>query len=507
MAEEKTEAINRRITTELELRALEYISEGVMVVGSGGRVVYVDRAMRRILGWESETVPDLEYADQRIQIGVGRRLSSALELARQEGSWEGDASAVTPDGHAILLQLRIVRLQEGAEQAAMLVVARDVTRERTLERQLLQSQQMELLDNVSIALAHEFRNLLTVILAYTAMLEEPSHQGAIEEAVRGIRNCVDMANELTQRLLSLTRFRGPSAEPVEVQRLIDDVAAVMRKVVPRNVEVLKPENLEIPAITGDRTVLYRALLNLCLNARDAMPQGGTLSLEADVVEVTLEEVRDFGARRPGKYVVLSVTDTGVGMTEDIKRRVFEPFFTTKSGGTGLGLSAVKHGIESLGGWVKVYSESGKGSCFRLYVPAAEAGMPEAEAEAPLPSGAGKVVLIVDDDALALRVMGKCLERAGYRVLSASSGEAAVETFRRKAEEIAAVIVDVVMPFMNGEEVYRHLKEIRQDVRVLAVSGFPPSTARRIFDVEGVPFVSKPYSCAALLRKLDDLLKS
>jgi len=499
----------RRDPTELELRALDYISEGVMVVGAGDEILYLDPAMRRILGAERGRVslPDVE---QRIQISGGKSFSSGLEICRRRGSWNGEGSAVTGDGHALLLQLRMVRLEEERFPASVVVVMRDVTHERILEKQLLQSQQMELLDNVSIAVAHEFRNLLTVILAYTAMLEES--QGAEEQvqaAVRGIRESVATANELTARLLSLTRVRGPTAEPVEVQQLIDDVVAVMRKVVPRNIQVLKPENLRINAVSGDRNVLYRALLNLCLNARDAMPEGGTLSLEADVVEVSAEDVEAVGARAPGRYVVISVTDTGVGMTAEIMKRIFEPFFTTKSGGTGLGLSAVKHGIEELGGWVKVYSEPGKGSCFRLYLPAVadEAVVAREREEAPLPSGEGKLILAVDDDALALRVMEKCLQRLGYRVLGAGSGEEALSLFRRQGDEIAAVVIDVVMPFMNGEELYRELRKLKPGVKALAVSGFPPETARRIFAVEGVPFVSKPYACSRLGRELAALLEA
>lgn len=492
---------------DLERKALEYISEGVMIISAAGRVIYMDRAMRRMLEVEDAAGEvDLEELDRRIQIGMGRPLSWVLKGRGRAGSWEGEASAVTADGHAVLLHLKCLGLEAEDGRRVHLIIARDVTRERILERQLLQSQQMELLENVSLAVAHEFRNLLTVILAYAAMIEETPLGKEMPEVVRGIRDGVSQANELTARLLSLTRRSGARSEPVAVQQLIDDVAAVMRKVLPRNVALLKPENLDIVPVMGDRNVLYRALLNLCLNARDAMPDGGTLSIEADLVEVGEDEVRDMGARAAGRYVVLSVTDTGVGMPPDILKRIFDPFFTTKRGGTGLGLSAVKHGIEELGGWVKVYSEPGKGSCFRLYVPAVAGAVSAAVEEAGrVPPGKGALILAVDDDALALRVMQKCLERWGYRVIVAGGGEDALTQFRRIADEVAAVVVDVVMPFMNGEEVYKELRRIKPDVKVLAVSGFPPDTARRIFHAEGVPFISKPYACSRLGRSLAELL--
>ena len=491
---------------DLELKALEYISEGVMVISVAGRVIYMDRAMGRILEEDAARELGLAELDRRIQVGMGRPFSWVLEQCARRGSWEGEGSAVTADGHAVLLRLKCLRLEGEDGRRVHLVIARDVTRERILEKQLLQSQQMELLENVSLAVAHEFRNLLTVILAYVAMIEETPLGKEMPEVVRGIRDGVSQANELTVRLLSLTRRAGTRSEPVAVQELIDDVAAVMRRVLPRSVTLLKPENVDILPAMGNRSVLYRALLNLCLNARDAMPEGGTLSMEADLVEVSEDDVSDMGARDAGRYVVLSVTDTGVGMTKEIRERIFDPFFTTKRGGTGLGLSAVKHGIEELGGWVRVYSEPGKGSCFRLYVPAVEAAVPAvAEETKRVPAGKGALILAVDDDALALRVMQKCLEKLGYRVITASSGEEAVAQFRRAADEVAAAVIDVVMPFVNGDEVYRELNRIKPGVRVLAVSGFPLDTARRVFRSEGVPFISKPYSCSHMGRSLAELL--
>lgn len=485
----------------LKAQALEYINDGVMIVDRTGHIMYADPSMRRIMSYEGSEVPDAGEVAERIQFAGGLHFDDILERVAEGGSWKGEASALSPDGHAVVMEVVARRLQDGQGRGmGAVIVARDVTKERMLEKQVIQSQQMELVENLSIGIAHEFKNLLTVILAYAAIVEERTVGMPVRDEVRGIIETVERANELTKRLLSLTRRNAPSREPVDVRRLLSDVVGVLQKTLPRNIRLYAPEGVELPFIAADSAILYRALLNLCLNARDAMPEGGTITIEADVVDLRSEDLASHEGRKPGRYVALSVTDTGVGMSEDVRRRIFEPFFTTKKNGTGLGLSVVQHTIHAMGGWVTVYSEEGVGTCFRLYIPVAggESSADSTTADGEI-SSHGETILVVDDDTLALSVACRCLERLGYRVIEAAGGEEALNAYRVRHDEIDLVVLDIVMPFMNGEEVYREMVKIDPEVRCLAVSGFAPRTAQELFRQPGVSFLSKPYTCGALGR--------
>ena len=497
----------------LQLRALDFINDGVLICDPGGQVVYVDPAMARILGMPLERFTDKSFDE----VAASLKFENALTLSEirksldESGMWHGEADVIGDRGQPLHLDVRL-RLLSDAEnrKLGIIMVVRDITRERSLERQVLQSQQMELIENLSIGIAHEFKNLLTVIMAYASLLQDQTRGQPMEKDVGKILEAAQMANELVSRLEAVTRHTPPRLEDVDVFDIIKDVEAVLRKTLPRNIAFFVPERAKLPKIHTDPAILYRAILNLCLNARDAMPDGGNLAIEADVVRVEHEDVAAHPDRMPGTYVTVSVTDTGHGMTPDVKRRIFEPFFTTKKGGTGLGLSVVQHLIHGMGGWLTVYSEPNLGSCFRIYVPTV-AGQHQpvvieetAPSSAPTPGGQ-EMLLVVDDDPLALAICQRLLRKAGYKVHKASGGEEALQWFRQHSQETDLVLLDVVMPYMNGEDVYREMVRIRPDIKILVVSGFTPKTAERLLHISGAKFLSKPYSITQLLQTVRDVL--
>ncbi|MBN1269219.1 MAG: response regulator [Kiritimatiellae bacterium] len=490
-------------TKLLQAKALEYVSDGVMILDPQGHVVYADPSMERMLGLAAADMrahPD--RIGHRLNFRSGLALNDVLAELDEKAAWTGEATCLSADEHAVLLDVTAQRLEnsEGESMGAILV-ARDVTRERTLETQVVQSQQMELVENLSIGIAHEFRNLLTVMLAYATLLKDETKGQACQQDAGNLMETIERANDLTKRLLAITRRASPRIEPVDVQKVIDDVVAVLQKSMPREIELGAPHDASVPPISADAAILYRALLNLCLNACEAMPKGGRISIEVDTVKVEQEDMDNWPDRLPGEYVTMAVTDTGEGMSMEVRKRIFEPFFTTKQHGTGLGLSVVQHSLASMGGWITVYSEPNLGSCFRLYIPVCKAaGRPAAVEDTTLVEGAG-TILAVDDDPLALNVARRCLEKAGYTVLSASSGEKAVATYRQHGQDIDLVLLDVVMPYMNGEEVYREIAKIRPDVKVLAVSGFTPKSAERLLQVPHIRFLGKPYTRGQLCREV------
>lgn len=493
----------------LPLKALDFINDGVLVADTTGKIIYADPAVGRMLGLAPSAMLDQQIElDGRLQFQGGLSFADILRVAEKEEQWVGEAIGLSEDNRALLLEVRVRPLKEAnGQRFGIIIVARDVTRERSLEKQVIQSQQMELVENLSIGIAHEFKNLLTVIMAYASLLQDQMAGQPFQKDIAKILEAAQMANELTTRLLSVTRHTTPRIENVDVQSVLNDVVSVLRKTLPRNINLYAPEKTSVPRVHTDPVVLYRALLNLCLNARDAMPEGGNLSIEVDLVHVEQEDLERWPERTPGSYITISVTDTGQGMSPDVKQHIFEPFFTTKKAGTGLGLSVVQHTIRSMGGWVTVYSEPNLGACLRLYIPTAKqepAVAVEGREEVPIPGGM-ETMLVVDDDPLALSITQRLLHKSGYTVWTASGGEEAINLYKQHYEQIDLVLLDVVMPYVNGEEVYRELVRINPNVVILVISGFTPRTAERLLKVSGARFLSKPFSRGRLASEVRDVL--
>lgn len=484
-----------------------------MIADLQGKIIYADPAMGRMLGINpAAMIERFVELEGRIKFQGGLPFQYIMEVAEKNGQWSGEATCASDDNHALSLDVHISALNDSAGgPLGSLIVARDVTRERSLEKQVLQSQQMELVENLSIGIAHEFKNLLTVIMAYASLLQDQMAGQPFQKDISKILDAAQTANELAGRLLSVTRHSTPRLENVDVQQVLNDVVAMLKKTLPRNVALFAPEKTSLPKVHTDPVVLYRALLNLCLNARDAMSNGGTLSIEVDVVNVEQEDLDQWPDRLPGSYITVSVTDTGHGMTPEVKQRIFEPFFTTKKTGTGLGLSVVQHTIRAMGGWVTVYSEPNLGACFRLYIPTTDQETPLSVEERdlePIPGGT-ETILVVDDDPLALSITRRLLHESGYTVWTATGGEEAINTYKQHAPQIDIVLLDVVMPYINGDEVYRELIRINPKVAILVISGFTPKTAERLIKVSGARFLCKPFSRRNLafeVRTLLDLRK-
>jgi len=495
----------------LRIRALDFINDGVMIVDNEGGISYTDPALNRKLGLPAARVlKHIRDLDEVIQLGGGRKMSEVAQSVNAGADWSGEASCISPDKHAIQLEIRARPLNDSAGQRiGAILIVRDITRERSMERQVVQSQQMELVENLAIGIAHEFKNLLTVIMAYSSLLQEQFRGTPTEQDVEKIVETAQRANELTGRMLAVTRRATPKRDHIKIQTVLNDVAAMLKKSLPKNVTLQIPEKTDLPEIYTDAQALNRALLNLCLNGRDAMPNGGALSIEVDAVTLTPDDVEPWPDRAPGRYVTIAVTDNGIGMAPAVRDRIFEPFFTTKSGGTGLGLSVVQHTLRSLGGWVSVYSEPGIGTCVRLYVPATdqEAAPAGAGAAGAPPAESGRpAILAVDDDPLTLNIAQRILQKAGYRVHTAAGGEEAIGMYRQMWHEIDLVVLDLIMPYVNGEEVYQEMRRINPNIKALIVSGFTPRTAEQLAKNVPAPFLSKPFTIEKLTATVRAILE-
>lgn len=380
-----------------------------------------------------------------------------------------------------------------------------------LQAQLYQSQKMEAVGHLAGGMAHDFNNMLSVIMgaAELAKHEIPEDSPALEE-LTAINDAVKRARDLTMKLLTFSRREKLDVAGVDIQRIFDNLKGMLVRTVPKNIE-LKVVAADGIIINCDQNQIQQALVNVCNNAVDVMPQGGRLTVEAAEESFPGGACRECGKILKGRYCLIQISDTGSGMTGETLSKITEPFFTTKGigKGTGLGLSVTQGIILSHNGHLHIYSEPGKGTCVKFYLPVAEEAARRRAAATAQPSFKGtETILVVDDEEVLLRTTGRLLARNGYNPLLAGGGEQALEIYALRRGEIAAVILDLMMPVMDGSEVSRKLKEINPDVRIVYASGFSAEgVAGNLLKEKHRKFVQKPFDTAALCLAIRELIDS
>ena len=430
---------------------------------------------------------------------------------RGEKGFDTEFRVIHPDGKVKFLQAngKVIRDADG-KPLRMIGMNRDITDRRNLEQQLRQSQKMEAVGTLAGGIAHDFNNALTGIVGFGEFLrmriaedEQASHD--LDEILR----CAERATTLTRQLLTYARRQIIEPVNLNVSALVTDLMRLIGKVVGEHIEVKTSLERNVPTIHADRGQIEQVVMNLCLNARDAMPEGGRLVVETEDAFLEEEYVLRYPYMKPGRYAVLSVSDTGVGMDEATRERVFEPFFTTKGPdkGTGLGLAMVYGIVKQHGGFIHLYSEPGKGTAFKVYFPAIEArpdALPAIPREDILLGGTETILLAEDEEAIR-GLAERILTGFGYTVLVARNGEEAIEMFRRKKEIVLAVL-DVVMPRKGGKEAFEAMRKENPNLKVIFMSGYSANAFHESFILTaGVPFLQKPFSPTILARKVREVL--
>jgi len=383
-------------------------------------------------------------------------------------------------------------------------VARDVTDQRTVEAQLRHAQKMEAVGQLAGGIAHDFNNLMLAILANTELaLTEEALSPAVAEYLGDIEGAGRRAADLTKQLLAFSRQRPIQAAVIDLNALTRGLMKMVRRLLPESIAIDFSPAQDLPSIDADPTQIEQVMMNLCVNARDAMRRGGRLRIETQDVLLDTRYCETHPWAKPGRYVMLTVADTGVGMRPEVRERVFEPFFTTKGSleGTGLGLFMVYGIVRQHGGMIHIDSEPGAGTTFSVYLPAgARASVQTSEMQPDSVPAGGETILLAEDEELVRRAVVQVLQRGGYRVLAASNGLEAIERLRAHSGTVSLALLDMVMPHLGGPETWERMREIRPTLRVLFTSGYADGryTDRLPDEAE---LLHKPFKGEDLLRRV------
>ena len=508
----REETIRRQLAREASLKArfddvFDRSSDIMVVHDRRGRLSTINRAAEHALGYTREEVrvldPSwifgndyLEAINQMIAAGADSQPHSfRSELLRRRGSRvpvEVHARVLVGDGQVV----------------GVMTIAKDLSEHDRLETELRQAQKMEAVGRLATGIAHDFNNLITVLLGYSdELLEQIPETSAARYPAVSVRRAIERAWALTQQLLAFSRRQAAVSNSLDLNHVIMHMDDMLRRLLGPHVKVDVSLQPGLGAINGDESQISQVIMNLAVNARDAMPKGGTLTMTTANVELGGEHLEVI----PGPHVMLTVSDTGQGMAGEVRDRLFEPFFTTKESGrgTGLGLSMVQGIVRQFGGHIQVDSTLGAGTQFRVYFPrlaeAADASVPSiAPRTTALVTGEG-VVLLAEDDAAVRRLVVAELARRGFTVIEAEDGRAALETLQGEKNHIDVLVTDVVMPRMNGAELAKEAQKIQPDLKILFISGHPqrPGTG---LNAKGVAnLLMKPFTADTLATRINDLM--
>jgi two-component system, cell cycle sensor histidine kinase and response regulator CckA len=507
----------KRVEDELRLRdrAFEAVAQGVLITDPSqpdNPIVYSNPAFEKITGYTHAEIqgrncrflqgPGTDpVAVDKVRAAIREKRPCLVELLnyRKDGAPFWNALSVAPV------------FDNGGNLCHFVGMQTDVTSLKSLEQQLRQAQKMEAFGQLAGGVAHDFNNLLTIILGYSELMlfSLPPDDGSREPA-QEIRNAAERAALLTRQLLAFSRKQVVEAQVLDLNGVVAGMEKMLKRLIGEDVELTAVPAPGLASVKADPGQVEQVILNLAVNARDAMPQGGKITIETANVDLDEGYGQSHAEVVPGRYVLLAVSDTGCGMTEEVKAHVFEPFFTTKEvgKGTGLGLATVFGIVKQSGGHIRVYSEAGHGTTIKIYLPSVAGAVPAVQSivePEPARSG-GQTILLVEDEKAVRAMTGLALRSKGYTLLEAANGEEAVRLGEQHTGPIHLLMSDVVMPRMGGRQLAERLTSQHPEMRVLFVSGYTDDAVVRhgVLRAE-VAFLQKPFTMDALHRKVQKIL--
>ncbi len=490
---------------------LDVTQDAIYVRDFSDRILYWNDGAQRLYGWTMMEVRGKTSSELLSTTGA-KQWAEALEGVRKEGQWSGELRHRRRDGRELIIQSRWTAVNERkGTPKAILVVNTDVTEKKKLESQLLRAQRLESIGTLASGLAHDLNNVLAPILMTVSFLKEEIKDPTSAKMVQTLETCARRGAHIVRQVLMFARGVEGQRVLLHPKNMIEEMERIAQETFPRSLHIQTYVSKQAWLITGDSTQLQQVLMNLWVNARDAMPRGGTLTTRVENVTVGEDEVKSHPKAKPGPYVVISVADTGMGIEPELMDKIFDPFFTTKpvGQGTGLGLPTVLGIVEGHGGFLHLESELGKGTVFKIYLPATTAEKETAGDENPsgaLPRGNGEIVLLVDDEPAIRDIATHILTANGYRILTAREGNEALALYEQNSDRVKAVVSDLMMPRMDGPTTIRALRKINPGIKTIMITGLGEEARVTEAKAAGSDIVlSKPFTAEQLLSSLKQLL--
>jgi len=494
-------------------KVIEHSVDGSIINDTEGKIISINDAIERICGRTKEEIvgQHISFFTSPDEKSKDRVVDELLPKLFSEGKVSYESVLQNKEGVLINMDLSSALIKDDrGNHIGGVSVIRDITEKKSLERQLLQAQKMETIGTLAGGIAHDFNNILGGILGYASFIKTlVKGEDQIYKYVDTIENSAVRAADLTSQLLSFSRGGKYESKAIDINKKIEETLRILYSSIDKSISIwtrLSPKPL---SVEGDANQIQQVFLNLFVNARDAMPGRGTLQVETKRVNLDEAFCKTHLGARPGQYVYIAISDKGIGMNRETLDRIFEPFFSTKGQGegTGLGLSVVYGIIKNHGGYINVYSEVGKGSIFKIYLPASSKPVQEEVEETEINNVKGEEsILVIDDEEVIRDLVKEGLEDFGYTVLTAEDGYAGVDIYKERKEEIALVILDLILPKMSGKITYEKLKEINPEITILLSSGYSQKgQAQELLDQGVQRFIQKPFRLKELAREIRVLL--
>ncbi len=491
---------------------LDKARDAIVLVDMRQRILYWNKSAERIFGWEEREV----IGEPMAMFLTGRNATnfdSALAQALSSEEWRGELPVQTRTGKRIIVESRwtVLRDPESLQPKELLLINTDITEQKELEAQFLRAQRTETIGALSGGIAHDLNNALSPIIMASELLSDEVTSESGQRMIEMMRSSAKRCADMVRQILTFSRGAGQGWELLDARKIIDELAELARETFPRLITIDVRCDAKLSGIIGNLTQIHQVLMNLLVNARDAMPRGGEIQIRARNLTFRNRANKMLPLPVSGPFLAISVTDTGTGIAPEIIERIFEPFFTTKEigKGTGLGLSTVFSIVKAHGGFLELRSELGKGSTFEMFFPAEieAAKVADEPVESSPHRSRGEQLLLVDDEVGLLAIVKNTLEAFGYRVLTASDGLAALDILEKSHGEIDLILTDWVMPLMSGAELMRRLRVMAPGIKVIVVTGSAifESNVFEEYPIQGM--LEKPYSTEALLERVRAALDS
>ncbi|MDD2365695.1 MAG: response regulator [Desulfuromonadaceae bacterium] len=508
---------NERFLAEQALREseeryrtiLQTAMDGFWIVDGEGWLLDVNKTYCRMSGYTVQELLTMRISDLEVLEGVGDTASRIRKII-SSGEDRFESRHRRKDGSVFDVEVS-VQYRQSDNGGRFVVFLQDISQHRKLEEQLRQSQKMEAIGQLAGGVAHDFNNILTVIMGYSNILSmKANFKDSEREAVEHIIAAAEKAAQLTSGLLAFSRKQLLHPKPVNLNDIVQQVQKFLVRIIGEDIRLKAVYNEAVLNVVADVGQIEQVLINLSANARDAMPEGGELIIETGLQRIDEQFVNHHGYGKPGDYAIISLSDNGCGMNEETRSRIFEPFFTTKDVGKGTGLGmAIVHGIVSQhNGFVYLYSELGKGTVFKIFLPLIDKQRileMEQTVEEP-PKGGSETIMVVEDDSAVRKVVELILVNAGYKVVSAEDGCEAVEIFKNSVGMIKLVLMDLIMPCKSGIQAYKEIKEIREDAKVIFTSGYTADFIKSRGDLDkDTKLIMKPVKPQELLHNIREML--